>query len=656
MKEPTPSILKIFLSVSIAFLFSCSNSKKENTGNGNSKAKFRICTFENSKYNQGLPNPFCTDLNNNSLNPLGKYEWHLKNTGRNVFSSQNPSANEDINVYDVLNTSCLSGKNIPVAIVDSGLEMLHPSLLPNVNNSGKVQSINFLANEINNQCINDPTPDSSVTTDHGTMVAGIVGMRSNLGYGGSGVAPLVLLSGYNLTSSAETQTISNFGDSLGQSDESKNNYIFNMSFGSKSDIPIQFDYVYQLLADGIFLEGVNSLRNGKGAIFVKSAGNSFKDYSSSVSFLNCANANIIGITCIPANMDPVNTLPYVIVVGSSNASGKHASYSSTGSNLWVSAPGGEYGLDKNWIVSKYDSTLPPFSISSTDVLFFPAIITTDLSGSHRGYSLPFFGKLNYDKAIFIKNSFNAGLALDDDGKILNSNYNYVATMNGTSSAAPIVSGVVALLLEANPKLTWRDVKHILASTAKQIDPGLSAKNSAIGGGVLYTFEQGWVKNAADYFFSNTYGFGRVDAGRAVAMAKTYILGSLGKFIETNFFSPSITLPINVPLGLNGTDDQIKINVTNFLTIESVTLSVSGTSNYLADVAIEVYSPSGTKSIVWNAGNSATSSTAKFLNTHISSNAFYGENSHGTWVVKIICTGIRATNAKFSDVKLKISGH
>ena len=655
MIENRLSFFKINLILFIILFSSCNKSESNSNNSEINKAKYKICTFENSKFNQNLPNPFCTDLNDSFLNPLGKYEWHLKNTGQNAFASNSGSVNEDINVYDVLKTLCLSGKNIPVAVVDSGLEMLHPSLLPNINNSGSVQSINFLANENNNECINDPTPDPSVTSDHGTMVAGIIGMRSNLGYGGSGVAPRVLLSGYNLIKSAETQTASNYIQALGQSDASKNNFIFNMSFGSNSDVPLEFEYSDEIIANQIFYQGVNLLRNGKGAIFVKSAGNSFINYSSSSTSTNCTLANIIGITCVPANTDPLNTLPYIIVVGSTNSSGKHASYSSTGSNLWVSAPGGEYGFDKNWILSKYDSTLSPFSIDSLDVRLSPAIITTDLSGS-KGNSIPISFPLDAKKASFIKNSFNAGLALDDDGKLLNPNYDYVATMNGTSSAAPIVSGVIALILEANPNLTWRDVKHILAKTSKQIDPTLSSKRFSIGSGVLYIYDEGWIKNAANYFFSNTYGFGRIDAANAVAMAKSYVLGSLGNYIETGYLSPTVPLPINVPLGLNGTDQQIKINVTNFLTVESVILSVSGTSDYLADIAIEVYSPSGTKSIVWNAGNSATSSSAKFLNTRMASNAFYGENSHGNWVVKIICLGTKAKNAKFSNVKLKISGH
>ena len=43
-------------------------------------------------------------------------------------------------------------------------------------------------------------------------------------------------------------------------------------------------------------------------------------------------------------------------------------------------------------------------------------------------------------------------------------------MNGTSSATPVTSGSLALILEANPNLTWRDVKYIIAKTATKVDP------------------------------------------------------------------------------------------------------------------------------------------------------------------------------------------
>ena len=73
---------------------------------------------------------------------------------------------------------------------------------------------------------------------------------------------------------------------------------------------------------------------------------------------------------------------------------------------------------------------------------------------------------------------------------------------GTSSAAPTVAGVVALMLEANPLLGWRDVQHILIRTAEQNDAG----------------DPSWITNAAGLRNSNIYGFGRVDAERAVTVA------------------------------------------------------------------------------------------------------------------------------------------
>ena len=43
-----------------------------------------------------------------------------------------------------------------------------------------------------------------------------------------------------------------------------------------------------------------------------------------------------------------------------------------------------------------------------------------------------------------------------------------ATFGGTAAAAPVVSGVVALMLARNPALTWRDVQHILVRTSRPV--------------------------------------------------------------------------------------------------------------------------------------------------------------------------------------------
>jgi kexin len=80
---------------------------------------------------------------------------------------------------------------------------------------------------------------------------------------------------------------------------------------------------------------------------------------------------------------------------------------------------------------------------------------------------------------------------------------------GTSFSTPIVAGVLALVLEANPNLSWRDVQGILASTSRRVtdDPD----------------DDTLVTNSAGITHSNFYGFGIVDAEAAVEAAKTWAL-------------------------------------------------------------------------------------------------------------------------------------
>jgi serine protease AprX len=52
-----------------------------------------------------------------------------------------------------------------------------------------------------------------------------------------------------------------------------------------------------------------------------------------------------------------------------------------------------------------------------------------------------------------------------EGNVINQDYKYV---DGTSFAAPIVSSIVACMLEANPRLTPQQIKRILIDTAERV--------------------------------------------------------------------------------------------------------------------------------------------------------------------------------------------
>jgi subtilisin-like proprotein convertase family protein/subtilisin family serine protease len=554
--------------------------------------------------------------------PLALQQWHLRNTCQNAFADSVGSAGIDINVDPAYGLFSLTGNGVITAVVDTGLEIAHEDLAANIVLNG---SWNF------NNSTTDPTNTVDTTGDHGTSVAGLIAMARNT-VGGIGVAPGAGLKGFNFLSGIQTEQ--NFLESLGASTANPNSsdvFVFNQSFG----ISPTNDVLIDPQDEAQYLSGVTSLRGGKGALYVKAAGNGFFDIGVPA---NCASANathslvngtFTGVSCENANFDPDNAIPYQVVVGATNASGVRATYSSAGSAIWVSAPGGEFGrnvaLDPGFIAPVYA----------------PAMVTTDQSGCAKGFSTT---------------TVNNGSSFDNGGAP-NAACNYTNGMNGTSSATPVTVGVIALILEANPALTWRDVKHILALTARQIDAARPAVTVTLFDG-SYVAEPGWTANKATpapFNFHNWYGFGMVDANAAVNMAKSYALGQLGTFADTGLIS-SGTIAIAIP-------DNSVSGATSTLTVpsgppvqvvEAVRISVTATHPAIGDLGIELKSPLGTTSVLKNIRDGFAGS-ANLNGMVLISNAFYGENPAGTWTIKVV-DGDVADVGTLTGWSIRVYGH
>ena len=71
---------------------------------------------------------------------------------------------------------------------------------------------------------------------------------------------------------------------------------------------------------------------------------------------------------------------------------------------------------------------------------------------------------------------------------------------GTSSAAPLAAGIFALVLEANPKLTWRDMQHLVFHTAQITSP----------------LDPDWQKNGCGKHVNHKFGFGLLNAFQLVS--------------------------------------------------------------------------------------------------------------------------------------------
>ena len=112
--------------------------------------------------------------------PLFRYQWFLENTGQ-----RGGAIGSDIDVLPVW--ADYTGKGVRVAIVDDGVQLLHPDLVANMDLAESWDTVT-------NTQGGGPGPGQN----HGTAVAGLVGEVANNGIGGSGVAPDATLISYRM--------------------------------------------------------------------------------------------------------------------------------------------------------------------------------------------------------------------------------------------------------------------------------------------------------------------------------------------------------------------------------------------------------------------------------------------------------------------------
>lgn len=183
--------------------------------------------------------------------------------------------------------------------------------------------------------------------------------------------------------------------------------------------------------------------------------------------------------------DGLNLDRHVVTVGAyRQVDGAASYYSNSGPSLLISAPSNDYK-----------------QLGGT------GMVTTDLMGV-RGYNT----------------AVNPEAPAD-----------YTDDFGGTSAATPVVSGVVALMLEANSDLGWRDVRNILAASAKMpvaFDTGPVVYTIPLETGPrtvalnesqwkLAGHDANW--NGGAMHYSNDYGYGGVDAYAATRLAEVWSL-------------------------------------------------------------------------------------------------------------------------------------
>ena len=209
------------------------------------------------------------------------------------------------------------------------------------------------------------------------------------------------------------------------------------------------------------------------------------------------------------------------------------------------------------------------------------------------------------------------------------NGGYRTDFGGTSAAAPIVSGVVALMRSVNPALTWRDVKLILAASARKNDPG----NSGWEEGALR-----YGSTTARYSFNHEYGFGMVDAAAAVDLADGWTNAPAMRTTTARYQGESFSIPDAPQVGSSRT-------ITTTLTVdeyvefaEFVEIKIAIDHASFRDLEIDLVSPSGATSRLATEGRPYSFFLAfpALLNEtfRMGSARHLGEDPAGEWQLRV----------------------
>lgn len=226
---------------------------------------------------------------------------------------------------------------------------------------------------------------------------------------------------------------------------------------------------------------------------------------------------------------------------------------------------------------------------------------------------------------------------------------YAKDFGGTSAAAPLVSGTVALMLEANPNLTARDVQHILVKTAQPTDIIKDAQGNIQTG-------NGWTKNQAGYWFNDKYGFGVVDVAKAVSMAASWTpVGA-----EDRIQSAVQGVNDDIPNGAGALDPSI-IKIDRDITVETVEVVLDTDHENWADLKVVLTSPDGTQSVLAQPilGNvlplQPQQLGSSINNWKFTSVRHWGESSQGEWKLQVFDQKGNEFQGEWNSWKLNIYG-
>ncbi len=406
-------------------------------------------------------------------------------------------------------------RSVVVAIMDDSIDLGHPDF----EGMGKIVA----PRDFND---NDflPLPDGS-NDNHGTACAGVAVAEEN-GVGTVGVAPGCALMPIRTSGFLDDDTIESlFGWAM-----AKGAAVISCSWG-----PAAANFPLSLRQKAAITEAATKGRKGKGCVIVFAAGNANRPVNGTITEAGWPDNAFNGPT---RWLNGFAVHPDIITVSACTSLNQKAAYSNWGPEVSVCGP---------------SNNAPPGVGLDFGYVFTPPPVTQPLRGL----------------GIFTSDRVGAAGYEDQDT---------TANFGGTSSACPLVAGVAALVLSANPGLTAAEVRQILQQTAdKIIDRTPDLQFNWIKG----TYENG---GRSDWF-----GFGKVNAQRAVQAAIQRLQAMAAPAQRQIQRENSDSRPIPDADGLGVTS---AISVKDAGLVRTVQIDVMIDHPYMGDLELRLIAPTG----------------------------------------------------------------
>ena len=216
-----------------------------------------------------------------------------------------------------------------------------------------------------------------------------------------------------------------------------------------------------------------------------------------------------------------------------------------------------------------------------------------------------------------------------------------SSFGGTSSATPLVAGIAALTISANPDLTALDVVSILRQTASKelsmdgyprTPPAGFDLNPTWDISPIAPFDRGDFANMGDTdgTRSHWFGHGRVDAERAVAEALRRKAPAAGQSLR-KASTPGLDIPDNGPTGVEDV-----IHIAEALNLSSIKVTVDLSHTFIGDLRLTLIAPSETPVVLHNrSGGSANDIQKTYeLATVPGLSALLEQSVQGDWTLRV----------------------